>query len=307
MVNPLSAADLDALAAAFEWIFPDIGAVRPLRVLGSGVRSVALETPGGVVLRVGRSSDAMEDYAKEWRIGKFLTAELGSIVPDPRWHSPPCEALPFGALGYRKLAGNTPVWGADPGPAFAEDLGAFMAKLHAISAAEARDAGVPEVDAYRRLLGVRDVVEPALMTSLNAQEWSTIRAWWVAFASDARMVSERSTVCHHDLWLDNLLCSDAGRLAGVLDLAHIEIGDPAHDFSAPGYFGAAFMRRLVASYRSSGGRFEPDEAHRARRFHEAREFGGLAWALEHDDADEVAVAIGKIRGGPILHPRNFLW
>ncbi len=65
--------DLDRLASAFERRFPDLRPVRPLSVLGNGFRSVALETPGGIVIRAGQSADAADDYAKEWRIGHFLT------------------------------------------------------------------------------------------------------------------------------------------------------------------------------------------------------------------------------------------
>ncbi len=191
----------------------------------------------------------------------------------------------------------TPAWGVDPGAAFARDLGAFMARLHAVPVDDARAAGVPEVDAYERMLGAREVVEPALAASLEAGELEMVRAWWSAFAGDARMRTARRAVCHHDLWHDNVLMSDEGRLSGVLDIAHVEISDPAHDFAAPAYFGAAFMRELVASYRDAGGAFDEEEAHRAQRFFEAREFGGLAWAVEHEDRDEIAASIEKIDGG----------
>jgi aminoglycoside phosphotransferase (APT) family kinase protein len=239
-----------------------------------------------------------------------VAARLGELVPEPRWYAAPCEGLPYWALAYRKLEGATPAWGADPGAAFARDLGAFMARLHHISVEEARAAGVPEVDAYERMLGAREVVEPALAASLDGGELAAVRAWWSDFAGDARMRSDRRTtrrcVCHHDLWHDNLLRSESGRLAGVLDISHVEVSDPAHDFAAPAYFGPAFMRELVASYRAGGGLFDAEDEHRAQRFFEAREFGGLAWAVEHDDGEEIAASIEKIRRGAVLRPQRFV-
>ncbi|MCH8007482.1 MAG: hypothetical protein IIC91_01320 [Chloroflexi bacterium] len=107
--------DLDQLARAFELRFPELLPVRPLSALGSGFRSVALETPGGVVIRVGRSSDAADDYAKEWRIGHFLTEQTHGVLPEPRWYVEPCPDVPHGALGYKKLPGKPPAWGVDPG------------------------------------------------------------------------------------------------------------------------------------------------------------------------------------------------
>lgn len=295
--------DLDRLATAFERKFPELRPVRPLSVLGRGFRSMAVETPGGVVLRVGRLPDAADDYAKEWRMKSFLAGRAGGVLPRPRWYAEPCADFPHGALGYRKLPGDTPAWDVDPGAAFARDIGTFMARLHQLPIDEAEAAGVPEVDSYRRLLGARDVVMPVLAVQLEAGALARVEAWWTAFAADHRMGTPRLAVCHHDLWHDNLLRSESGRLSGVLDIAHVELGDPAHDFPAPRYFGDAFMAELVSAYRVAGGRLDADDEYRAQRFHEGREFGGLAWAIEHNDDREVEDAIEKIIRGPILVDR----
>ncbi len=295
--------DLDRLATVFEQKFPDLRPVRPLSVLGRGFRSLAVETPGGVVLRVGQSPEAADDYAKEWRLRHFLPKRMGAVLPEPCWYAEPSADFPYGALGCKKLPGATPVWGIDPGSAFERDLGAFMARLHQIPVDEARAVGVPEVDSYRRLLGARDVVMPVLAVRLQAGAFTRIEAWWTAFTADHRMRTPRLAVCHHDLWHDNLLCSEWGRLSGVLDMAHVELGDPAHDFAAPRYFGDPFMAELISTYRAEGGDFDAGDEYRAQRFHEGREFGGLAWAIEHNDVREVEDAIEKILRGPILVDR----
>lgn len=225
---------------------------------------------------------------------------MGDVLPKPRWYAKPCDDFPYGVLGYKKLPGKTPAWGVDPGAMFARGLGAFMARLHHLSVDEARAAGVSEVDSRLRLLGARDVVTPVLAVRLDTASLARVDAWWAAFAADERMRSTRRVVCHHDLWHDNLLRSAAGRLSGVLDIAHVEIGDPAHDFPAPRYFGDSFMAELIAAYRDAGGDFDAYDRYRADRFYEGREFGGLAWAIEHDDEGEIESAIVKILRGPIL-------
>lgn len=262
-----------------------------------------METRVGVVFLIGQSPDAALDYAREWRIGRFLAGKLGAVVPDPRWYAEPCDEFRHGALGYSKLLGATPAWGVDPGRAFARDLGAFMARLHRLPVDDGRAAGIPEVDSLRRILGARDVVMPVLAGRLSPDAFSRVDAWWRSLSADPRMRSDRRAVCHHDLWHDNLLRSESGHLTGVLDLAHVEIGDPAHDFAAPWHFGDGFMMELVAAYRAAGGSFEPDTEYRAARFHEAREFGGLAWAVEHDDQSEIAAAVEKIERGPLFAVR----
>lgn len=215
-------------------------------------------------------------------------------MPRPLWYSPPGQSLSHGALGYRKLPGRTPEWGSEPGPAFARDLGVFMARLHALDATEALSAGVKRVDAYERMVGARNVVMPVMADRLSRHVVQRIEGWWEAFSADARMRVDRLSVCHHDLWHDNLLISDDGRLSGVLDLAHVEVTDPAHDFAAPRYFGEPFMRHLLDAYRTAGGSFDAEDEHRASRYSEAREFGGLAWAIEHDDEAEVDAGIEKM-------------
>jgi aminoglycoside phosphotransferase (APT) family kinase protein len=292
--------DLNRLAGALEDALPGLRPLRPLKVLGRGSRSLALETPGGVVVRVGLLAGVAADYERERRIGQFLAKRLRGLVPEARWHAPPSAALPHGAIAYRKLAGAPPAWGADPGPAFSGDLGAFMARLHTLPVTEAREAGVPKVDAYRRLLGGRDVVMPVLAARLRAAARRRVEAWWEAIASDGRMATARRTVCHHDLWHENLLRRESGGLAGVLDLAHVEIADPAQDFAAPRHFGEAFFERLVAAYVDAGGKFGEGEAHRAWRYWEAREFAGLAWAIENDEQGEVEEGVGKILAGPLF-------
>jgi aminoglycoside phosphotransferase (APT) family kinase protein len=292
--------DLESIGGSIEATFPEMGRARPLRVLGSGFRSVAVETAGGVVVKVGLIPDAADDYAKEWRIGRFLAEHLRGIVPEPRWYAPPCAEFAHGAIAYRKLTGETPAWGADPGAAFARDLGAFMARLHAIPEESARKAGMAEVDSYRRALGARSVVMPVLAGRLDHQAYAQVAAWWNAFETDAGMQTRRVAVCHHDLWHDNLLKSEDGRLSGVLDIAHVEVGDPAHDFAAPHYFGEVRLAEVIDSYRQHGGTYDAGDEHRARRYYQAREFGGLAWAIEHHDADEITDSIDKISRGSVV-------
>ncbi|MBI5284890.1 MAG: hypothetical protein HY874_07320 [Chloroflexi bacterium] len=103
-----------------------------------------------------------------------------------------------------------------------------------------------------------------------------VEAWWPpsrTIAACRRTASRSATTTYGTT---TFLRSESGRLSGVLDIAHIEISDPAHDFAAPRSFGGTFMVELVISYRAGGGHFDAGVEYRAKRFHEAREFGGLA-------------------------------
>jgi aminoglycoside phosphotransferase (APT) family kinase protein len=292
--------DLDRLAGVLSRAFPGLEGSRPVSVLGRGFRSIALETDGGLVIRIGLSADAAGDHGREWRIGGFLNAAFGDLVPRPIALASASPGLPHGAIAYKKLPGETPPRGVDPGDPFADDLAEFMARLHRLPVDAAKAAGLPEVDAFGRILGAREVVKPVLVKELEAHAFDRVASWWEGFAADEEMRSRRLAVCHHDLWHDNLLRSSEGRLSGVLDLAHVELSDPAHDFAAPRYFGERFFERLVTAYGRAGAALGEGDLYRARRYYEAREFGGLAWAIEHDDRDEVEDSVRKLLEGPIF-------
>jgi hypothetical protein len=70
-------------------------------------------------------------------------------------YADPQDGLLHGAIVYKKLPGMTPTWGVDPGEDFAHDLGAFMARLHRLPVDGARAAGVPEVNAFDRMVAAR--------------------------------------------------------------------------------------------------------------------------------------------------------
>jgi macrolide phosphotransferase len=294
---------LEDLARVLPAAFPDLHPVAPIAVLGKGFRSFVVETPARVVIRVGLSQEALDGYALERRVLPFLRGYLDTPIPETGSFAAPREGLPFGAHAYPKLDGVGPAFGIDAPEGLkllARDLGAFMAQLHAIPVAQARPAGIPEVDSRTRLIGARDVVVPVLEERLNTGEFERVLAWWEVFATDPRMQCNRWAVCHHDMWHDNLLMDADGNLSGVLDWSHVEIGDPAHDFSAPRYFGGKFMTHLHDAYVEAGGRFDDESVYRAQRFWEGREIGGIAWAIEHNDAEELAAGIEKLRRGPLL-------
>ena len=97
---------------------------------------------------------------------------------------------------------------------------------------------------------------------------------------------------------------ESGELAGVLDWAHVEIGDKAHDFAATRYFGERFRRWLIDAYLDNSGSFGPGERYRTQKYWEGREFGGIAWAIENSDDQELNEGIQKLKRGPLFEKRS---
>lgn len=300
MVERFSEEELAALAEVLERTFPDLRPVGPLQFIGRGFRSLAVETAGGVLMRVGESADAAAGYELEMRVLPFIRRHVDALVPQPRWYASPGGELPHGALGYPILPGRNPQWGVEPPESLAQDVGRFMAQLHSAPVDEAKSFGIQDVDSLARLFGAEDVVMPVLKVRLTAHHFGRVEQWWQELHGDERMRRYEARVCHHDLWHGNLLVDGAERLSGVLDWAHVEIGDPAHDFGAVRYFGERFVGRLLDAYQADRGRFGPEEQHRAQRYWEGREFGGIAWAIEHGDDVELEEGIRKLGNGPLI-------
>ena len=292
----------DRLATLLSRLLPDEPPIKALAVVGEGFRSIAVETDGGILVRVGKSEEAAVGFDLENRVLPFINRSLAAPVPSPLWHIPPCDELPYGALGYMKLQGTNPKPG-DPTlrQSFIPELAHFLVELHAIPVESALEVGIRPVNPHQRILGARPVVMPMLADYLNQSEFARVDRWWEDLASDSRMLAYRPSVCHHDLWYENLLVDLSGHLSGVLDWSHVEIGDPAHDFAAIHHFGEELTVRFVEEYRAAGGTITDDDSHRIRRYWEGRELGALAWAIENDDEIAKMDFIHKLLEGPIFN------
>ena len=75
---------LARIGEGLEALFPDLTGLGPLLVLGSGFRSVAVETVGRQVFRAAKNGDAAAGHAKEARLLPRLRARLPVAVPEPR-------------------------------------------------------------------------------------------------------------------------------------------------------------------------------------------------------------------------------
>ena len=298
--------DLTGIGAALRAVFPNLGTITPVGLLGVGFGSVAVETAEGLVFRIARDRVGAEGHARELRLLPRLQAWVPVAIPNPRVHTGPSQLLPFGAMGYAKLPGRTllpellPV--ADVA-AIAAGIAAFLLALHQFPTEEAGRLGLPGPEGrWRELELLRDDTLPPLRAALTVEEMSTVERWWDAFLADRRMRRFRPGLVHGDLWYENLLVDDALRhLVGVIDFGDAAVGDPAQDFATLLHLGEPFAACVAAAYRAGDGTIDEDFSHRLRRLWELREFDGVGFAVRHEPV-EFEEAVGKLRAGPILSP-----
>lgn len=298
------AQQLRQIARALHEQFPELRAIAPLRLLDHGWRSSAVATAGGAVFRIGRNAAATAGYRKELRLLPFLRRKLPVPVPQPNWHAEPCQRFRFGAIGYPMLPGAPlrPEWLTPAHEArIAADLGAFLAALHRIDAAQAAAAGAPASSSGRAFAALATEMLPALRSVLTPREYAVVVDWWGALLADGTMHAYAPTLRHGDLWYGNVLIDErAGRVSGVLDWEEAAIGDPAQDFATQFHLGDRFAALVIDEYRAAGGIVDGDLPRRARKLWELRTFGGIAFSVRHDDPLELEESIAKLRAGPVL-------
>ncbi|MCZ6675664.1 MAG: phosphotransferase [Candidatus Poribacteria bacterium] len=303
----METSELNRIAACLKQTFPELGSVKSLRLLGDGFRSVAVETLEGIVFRIGKNQATVAGHRKEFRLLPILREYISVAIPAPRWYAEPSEPFPFGVIGYPKI----------PGKALAPDLlsranvkriptdiAAFLLDLHRFPLNQAPTLPRVESDAFEAL---RDAVLPPLRDLLEAKEYQIVARWWEAFLTDTRMRRYMPVLQHGDLWYENILVDESGsHVVGIVDFEHAAIGDTAQDFATQCHLGAGFANRVIDAYVRLGGKLDKTFHHRVRRLWELREFIGLQFAIQFDDAAELSDAIRKLRAGPIFaHTRHY--
>ncbi|HET9199950.1 MAG TPA: phosphotransferase [Dehalococcoidia bacterium] len=299
-------ADLDAVADVLEQLAPTAGSIAPLKRLGSGFFSTAVETASGVVFRLGLAPGVELRHAMEARVLPWLKDLLPLPIPSPEWHVRPCEALPFGALGYRRLPGlplDQGVLTMVDHDAVAEQLGSFMFALEQISPAEAEARGVPGPGSkVEGLHQTRDESLPIMRSLLGAEGYRQVVVFWEDFLTDTRMRDFEPVLSHSDLGDNNILVDiDESRVTGVLDWEWMAVADPM--LNLRGFYrdpSPSFHTKVFAAYESAGGRLDQGVYYRLKRDRQVSTFYGILFAARRRDRAALEMLIGRLRERGVL-------
>lgn len=254
-------------------------------VLGEGWACTAYRilTPGGALaLRVPKPGSwwAAPDLERETRL---LPALEGWGLPVPRGARllRGADGSVLGAL--QSVIEGTPLARAPRGRALrariADGVGAFLARLHALSSAEVRALGVKDVDIWEGHYA--PMIERCLpLLPMGSARWLDGRAR--AFLDGGGVRAAPRVLIHADCSGDHLLTREDGSLAGVIDWADAMLGDPALDFAAllddhP----EGFVREVIGTYEHHGGDLDGDALRRAAFYLDVAPLFGVLFA---DDA-----------------------
>ncbi|MGW3602139.1 aminoglycoside phosphotransferase family protein [Micromonospora sp. NPDC005161] len=219
----------DVVAALVAAQFPEWQAlpVRPLP--SSGTVNSLFRLGPEIVLRFPLQPTADPELRAELRqeqeYARLLAAHLPVAVPEPLGLGEPGEGYPGPWTAYRWIAGEParPDLIDDP-DAFARDLAGVVAALHGI------DTGGRAWPGFGRggpLAAQDDGVRSALADSGHLTDTARLVGVWDR-CREAPRRDDRHVWIHADLMPGNLLVRD-GRLAAVIDLGTVGVGDPAVD------------------------------------------------------------------------------
>jgi aminoglycoside 2''-phosphotransferase len=298
--------DLQRLGEGLRASFPKLNSVTPVRVLGYGFRSVAVETAEGLVFRVARNQAAAKRYTIERKLLPALQGRLPVQVPNPQFYAGPSKQFPFGVIGYQKLPGMSlsPEMLTDSNQQhITSDVAAFLLALHRFPVQEALQLGLLGSQTRRaELESIRDIVLSALQQLVKHNEHGIVATWWDDFLRDPTMETYSPVLQHGDLWYENILVErEPPRVVGVVDWENAAVGDPALDFSTQLHMGKQFADMVIRTYCDAGGVLDATFNHRMQKLWELREFGGLSFALQANDTAEIQDALRKLRKGPVLN------
>jgi hypothetical protein len=145
-----------------------------------------VETASGAVFRLACTAEVTRRHAEEIRLLPWLGRQLPIPIPQPRWLVPPNRALPYGAIGYPKLAGNqmpAEAMAAAVRPALVEQVAGFMRALHALPVDVAMEkSGTQFVDRVYAIEETRRKALIILRPHLSRADYDRVeRCWNVAW------------------------------------------------------------------------------------------------------------------------------
>ena len=246
---------------------------------------------GDMILRVAKNGEAAAQHAKEARLLPLLTQRISLHIPFPEWHLAPSEPFPFGAVGYKLIAGTPFDLSLSERvdlEQVAHSLATFLLELHSLKS----PVYVPARNDEPIILW--KATSATLQRRLSASRYAKAEAWWRSFTQEIEPSSMR--IVHGDLWGENIILDPSlSDVVGIVDFELLARGDIAQDFSPQMYVSHEFTKMVADYFERLGGHLGRDFERRVHDWSILRELRGLLYALLYPESEELGESLEKLQ------------
>jgi aminoglycoside phosphotransferase (APT) family kinase protein len=279
--TPEIAVDETLARALIADAFPALR-VEAIERLGTGWDNAAFLVNRAFVFRFPQRAAAVPLLETELRVLPTLAPQLPLPIPNPLYAGRVSARYPWPFAGYAVVPGVT----ACRAPldriaaALVEPLADFLRALHAVPGA--RELAPPDRARKLDLSITKERAAARIDEAERTRSLSAISALRSVLDLVPAAATERTAICHGDLYSRHLVLDASNALAGIIDWGDVHAGDPAVDLSIAWIlFPARERARFFERYRDASDR----ERDLARLRALGHSLATLAYALEVGDRD----------------------
>ena len=273
-------------------------------VVGNGFGCFVLLSDDGMIFRIAKNIETAKQYVMECKVLPRLMKYIPLNIPNPIWYRFNATSAPYGIMAYKRLKGN-PIeldkMNQSNRKSIANEVANYINSIHQVPYEKLEVAYIPNIRNDKKTLeALRESTFEFLKKELTVEENRKVEDWWEEILADDKFFQYKPSLCHGDLWYENILVDDTyTHVIGVVDFSNMRIGDPAVDLAPQYYLGKEFYDEVLLEYTH----IHKDDmwiAHRIRRHQELREISGLQYVIKNNLFDEYKDSIAKIRERVIL-------
>jgi len=263
--------------------FPNLGDVSPVRFLGQGWGSVAVETANHLVFKIAKAKIFQEQHEKQFKILPQIAGKFSFAMPVPEYYSGPSDEFQFGVMGYKKIVGTIPTHSQVIGRAdsMSKEVANLLKSFHSLTppenfqASDYPGAGGPA----QKLETVWAQDKDWLRSKFSRSDYRQIADQWREILQFNEPAERPRVLVQGDPWYGNLIVDESGHLTGIVDFDKLHLGDPAIDFGAQQYASTEFMLEVVRQYRKLGGYAGENLEQRIKTVMQIKSLKDLAYCL----------------------------
>lgn len=215
-----------AMKYLIEHCFNDFK-VNNIRVLGSGLDSVAYLVNEEYIFKKSKHKEASENMKKEVSVLRYLEEKLPLEIPKIDFYDENVSIC-----GYKEIKGTilTPeiysLMSAKEQDQLAKDIANFLIQLHSLSLPNIENLELNIIDDYRNDY---EILKTMIYDKIPTKSKKYLDKLFSRILNDERIIKYTKVLCHNDLSCNHMVIRN-NRVVGIIDFGDVAITDRDKDF-----------------------------------------------------------------------------